>query len=222
MSGELQESRRPSRLLLMAALIISLSVTAGSIFFIFYRITSTATIDSGAAIVDSASYFDGATVIDPPRKLDDFTLAGNDGNPLRLSDLYGKVTLIYFGYTNCPDFCPITLGDFMQIKSMLDDKADGVNFLMVSVNGSIDTPDRMRRYLSEFDPEFLGMTGAEEEVKRMGVDFGLYFGENETDDQLVDHTSSIFMVDQEGALRTVFTYGTEPEVMAEDIDELLA
>jgi protein SCO1/2 len=206
----------------MVGLVISLSITAGSIFFIFYRVTSTATIDSGAAIIDSASYFDGATVIDPPRQLADFTLAGNDGNPLHLSDLYGKVTLVYFGYTNCPDFCPITLGDFMQVKALLNEKAEDVNFLMVSVEGTIDTPDRMRRYLGEFDPDFLGMTGAEEEVKRIGVDFGLYFAENETDEQLVDHTSSIFMVDQQGALRTVFTYGTEPEVMAEDIDELLA
>ena len=63
-------------------------------------------------------------VMDPPRQLDDFTLAGNDGNPLQLSDLYSKVTLVYFGYTTCPDFCPITLGDFKQVKTLLGEKAE--------------------------------------------------------------------------------------------------
>lgn len=220
MSSQLQDQPRFRRLLLMVALVISLSITTGSMLFIVYRLASTATTDTGTAIVDADNYFDGATVIDPPRKLDDFTLAGNDGNPLRLSDLAGSVTLLYFGYTNCPDVCPTTLADFQQVKRLLGQAGANVNFVMVSVDGTHDTPDRMRRFLGEFDPAFVGMTGAEQEVRRIGVDFGLYF--RDADEDVVNHTNSIFMIDQAGFLRVMFTYGSEPTVIAEDIRTLLA
>ena len=213
---------QPSRLRLITALVISLSITAGSIFFIFYRLTQYNTTNTGTAIINSDSYFSGGTVLDPPRQLDDFTLAGIDGNPLSLSDLAGKVTVLHFGYTNCPDVCPITMGNFKRIKGLLTTDADQVNFLMISVDGSRDNPVRMREYLGNFDPDFLGMTGAEQEVSGIGVDFGLYFATNHDSSELVDHTSSVFMVDQQGRLHTIFPYGTQPIVIAESIKALLA
>jgi protein SCO1/2 len=213
------ENQRP-HLLLMTALVISLSITAGSIFFIFYRLTQAT--NTGTAIVNSSSAFTGATIVDPPQKLNNFTLAGNDGNPLSLSDLAGHVTLIYFGYTNCPDFCPTTLSDFKRVKTLMAANASDVNFLMISVDGTRDNPVRMHDYLGEFDPDFLGMTGAKQEVKRIGVDFGLDFDEQTGEPYTVDHTASVFMVDQEGKLRAVFTYGTEPIIIAEGIKGLLS
>lgn len=219
MSGNTQP--RP-RLLLLAALIVSLSITAGSLFFIIYRLSLMPGVNTGPAVVASGNVFNGATEIDPPRPLDDFTLAGNDGNPLSLSDLAGKVTLIYFGYTNCPDYCPATLGDFQRIKTLLTNQAGEVNFLMISVDGSRDNPVRMREYLGAFDPDFLGMTGAEQEVERIGADFGLYFEEQDGQVHTVDHTASVFLVDQQSNLRTVFTHGTEPIIIAETIRGLLS
>jgi protein SCO1/2 len=222
MTSQTQESPRSPRRLLIVAALISLLITAAALFFVFSRLTNTLT-DTGSAIVDSENYFDGGTVIDPPRKLSDFTLTGNDGQPLSLSDLSGKVTLLYFGYTHCPDVCPITLGDYKQIKAALGAAADQVNFLMISVDGVRDTPEHMQRYLGAFDPAFLGMTGREDDLKRIGVDFGLYFRANteQGENYTVDHTASIFMVDQDGFLRTIFAFGTEPDVITEYVRELL-
>ena len=117
MSTETPPARKSSRLLLIAALVLSMAITAGSLFFILDRIINPGnTTSTGAAIVDSGDFFDGSTAIDPPREIGDFTLTGNDGQPLSLSDLRGKVTLLYFGYTHCPDVCPTTLNELRQVK----------------------------------------------------------------------------------------------------------
>jgi protein SCO1 len=218
------ETRRPSRLLLIVVLVISLSITGGSLFFVFYQLSNqiTATTNTGAAIVSSDSVSDGATMIDPPRQLADFTLTGVDGQPLSFSDLYGKVTLLYFGYTHCPDVCPITLGEFRQVKAHLGDAAENVNFLMISVDGARDTPEYLGRYLAGFDEEFYGMTGSEVDLRRIGVDYGLYFQANEGEYYTVDHTAAVFMVDQTGQLHAIFAYGTEPKVMVEKVQALLS
>lgn len=221
MSSETQPRKSP-RLLLLVVLILSLSITIGSVFFIIYRL-ATQTTDTGAAVIDPDNYFDGSTAVDPPRQLSDFTLTGNDGKPLSLSDLQGKVTLLSFGYTNCPDVCPQTMGDFERVKEKLGAQADEVNFLLISVDGVRDTPEVMQRYMSAFDPAFLGMTGTEDDLKRIGGDYGLYFRANPEKDgaYTVDHTAGIFMIDREGFLRTIFTFGTEPDVITGHVQELL-
>lgn len=223
MSAEKPPQSTPPRPLLIGALILSLVITAGAVFFIFYRLTSQPTADGGAAIVDSESYFDGGTMIDPPRELSDFTLIGTDGQPLSLSDLRGKVTLLFFGYTHCPDVCPLTMGEYKRIKAALGDQADEVNFLMISVDGERDTPEHLNRYIGSFDEDFLGMTGTEDDLKRIGTDYGLFFQANteEGENYTVDHTASMFMVDQEGYLRTIFTFGTEPDVITGYVQDLL-
>ncbi len=218
---EEDRARRPLRPALLAALIISLSITIGSLLFIVWRIASPPASVGMNALVDSDSWFDGATIIEPPRALTNFTLAGNDGLPLGLGDLAGKATLLVFGYTRCPDYCPLTLADFTLVKAVLGARASDVNFVMVSVDGEVDQPLLMRNWLAKFDPEFLGMTGAREEVLRIGADFGLYLGANDRPG-LVDHSTSSFLIDREGRLRTMFTVGTAPDVIADYVVELLS
>ena len=213
--------RRPMRPALLAALVVSLSITLGSLLFIVWRLANPPATGGTAALVDSDSWFDGATVIEPPRALANFTLAGNDGLPLGLGDLAGKATLLVFGYTRCPDYCPLTVADFTRVKTALGARADDVHFVMVSVDGEVDQPLRMRNWLADFDPEFLGMTGAREEVLRIGVDFGLYLGASDRPG-LLDHSTSSFLIDREGRLRTTFTVGTAPEVIADYVIELLS
>ena len=224
MSTESAQPRKSRRLLIIAGLILSWSITLGSIFFVIYRLRMPSTTSSGAAIVDSSSYFDGVTPIDPPRKVADFTLTGTDGQPLSLSDLYGKVTLLYFGYTHCPDVCPLTLGDFKRVKDKLGDNASKVNFLMVSVDGARDTPEQMKRFLSGFDPSFVGMTGNTDQLQAIAPDYDLYFHANveEGENYTVDHTASIFVIDPEGNLRMSFTFGTDPDVIVGHLKDLLS
>lgn len=223
MSGETQPPGRANRTPLLALTFILLVVTAAAIFFVFSNLLNTSEVTPGsAAIVDSDNYFDGGTVIDPPRVLNDFTLTSQDNTPISLSDLRGQVVLMYFGYTNCPDVCPITLGDFKRIKQAVGDQADEVAFVMVSVDGERDTPERLKSYISNFDPDFIGMTGDEAALNRLGADYGLFFEKQEGENYVVDHTASIFMIDPEGRLTTVYTFGTEPDVIVEDVTALLS
>src|SRR5258706_2822356 len=99
------------------------------------------------------------TVLYPPRQLQDFTLTNQAGKPMKLSDLRGQIALVFFGYTNCPDVCPIVVSNFTQIKAALGDKASKVAFVFISVDGKHDTPEVLTRWLGAFDPTFIGLTG---------------------------------------------------------------
>ncbi len=223
MSTEHQARPTSSRRWLIAALVVSMSITAGSLLFALTVLNNRATTNTGAAIVDSVNYYDGATTYDPPKPINDFTLTGNDGQSLSLSDLRGKPLLVYFGYTHCPDICPTTLANFERIKTQLGDQADQVNFLMVSIDGARDTPQQMKSFMSAFDSSFIGMTGSEAEVRPVAEDFNLYFHANteEGADYSVDHTAAVFLLDQDSNLRTLFSYGTDPGVIVTRLQDLL-
>ena len=215
-----QGGRRPLRPAFLVALVLSLSITLGSLFFILWRLTRPSFSEGPAAQVDSGSWFDGATQVDPPRQLSDFTLLGTDGEPLGLNDLKGRATLLVFGYTRCPDYCPLTLKDFTRVKAALGESAGDVNLVMVSVDGEVDQPLRLRDWLATFDPTILGMTGAREEVRRIGEEFGLYLA-NSSQPGLLDHSTSSFLIDRDGRLRTTFTVGTSPTVIADYVQQAL-
>jgi len=194
------------------------------VLFAVFSAVANAPADTGAALVDPANAFDGATRIDPPRPLDDFTLTSHTGEPLSLSDLKGKPTLLYFGYTFCPDVCPMTLGEYVRVKAALGERGAGVNFVMVSVDAKRDTPARLSRYLGGFDPAFIGMTGDELTLRRIGADYGLYFeihDDGRTQNYMVDHTASVFLIDPEMRLTAIYAFGTDPQVIADDLRAML-
>lgn len=221
MSSETQT--RSTRTLLIGGLVIGLVAAAILIFLLLNQVLNMQeTTNSGLAIVDSDSYFDGSTRIDPPRPLTDFTLTAHTGEPMSLSDLKGKIVLVYFGYTHCPDICPITLGDYKQVKQELGEMADRVAFLMISVDGSRDTPTHMAGFLENFDPEFIGMTGEDAVLQKIGADYGLYYELQSGENYTVDHTASIFMINPDMELAIIYTYGTEPDVIVQGIRDLLS
>lgn len=127
-----------------------------------YRPTNTPDIASDANIIP----------ISPPQSLTDFTALGTDSQPIRLSDLRGKYTLLYFGYTNCPDACPLTLAQFAQTKAALGDRAAEFNFVMASIDPQRDTPQAVRAYLDQFDPSFIGMILADEVLNPIADEYG--------------------------------------------------
>lgn len=153
------------------------------------------------------------TLLDPPKEVGDFTLTDQDGQPFRLSDLRGKVALLFFGYTNCPDVCPTTLAELKRVKALLGEDVERVAFVFVSVDGARDTPERLAAYVRAFDPQFIGLTGDDAALRPISRDFGVFYQRvnYESDvNYLVDHTASTFVVDQQGRLRLVFPYGTDP------------
>jgi protein SCO1 len=182
----------------------------------------------------------GAALVEPPRELPDFTLTSHTGDPIRLSDFRGQAVLLFFGYTHCPDVCTTTLADYRRVKQALGEDANAVQFVFISVDGARDTPDVLEQYLDQFDTTFIGMTGDEATLQRMGAEYGLLFQEesvsvghhensaenrhgDHVDDEnyFVQHTSPSFLVDSDGYLQSVYFYGTEPEVIAQGIREIL-
>ncbi len=164
------------------------------------------------------------TVLDPPKALRDFTLTSHTGDALSLGDLRGKTVLIFFGFTHCPDVCPTTMADFKRVKAELGADAEQVAFVFISVDGERDTPDRLASYLHAFDPDFIGLTGADAEIRAVAEDFGVFYqrvDEGHADHYMVDHTASSFVVGADGTLRIVFSYQSDPAGMAARIRGLM-
>ncbi|MDZ4767333.1 MAG: SCO family protein [Chloroflexota bacterium] len=167
----------------------------------------------------------GIQPVMPALRVQDFALdaALPDGETreLRLSELNDRYVLLFFGYTHCPDFCPLTLTEFTQIKRTLGDAAARVRFLFISVDGARDTPDVMRAYLDRFDADFYGMSGDEATLATIEADYGLDYilrtDEGRGDNYLVDHTTSSYLIDQDGRLVVSYDYNAEPSAIAADI-----
>ncbi len=151
---------------------------------------------------------EGVIPLDPPRELADFTLPGSTGQPISLSSLQGKFTLVFFGYTHCPDFCPLTLAHWKNIRAALGDDAAKVNFLFISVDGERDTPQVMADYLRRFDPAFIGMTGDAATLTTIGPPYGLYYElhKEEGANYSVDHTTQTYLINPQGKMIDVFSY----------------
>lgn len=149
------------------------------------------------------------TRLEPPRPLQDFTLTNQDNQPTSLRSLRGKYTLILFGFLNCPDVCPLTMLKYKRVKDALGDLSAQINFVFISVDGARDTPDLMKTYLRNFDESFIGLTGDEATLRRLGTDYNLFFEYRPgttPDAYVVDHTASTFLVDPEGNLVAIYPY----------------
>jgi protein SCO1/2 len=160
--------------------------------------------------------------IEPPRPLNDFAMLASTGDEIAFRTLTAEHwTLLFFGYTHCPDFCPLTLADFKRVKAALGDDAAAVQFVFVSVDSPRDTPSLLADYLSRFDPAFIGLVGDEVTLAQIKPDFGLFY-ERQTDTgsaaaYLVDHSTRTYLIDPQMRLRITYPFDTEPEPMAENI-----
>lgn len=165
------------------------------------------------------------TVIDPPRPMEDWTLTSHTGQPLHLTDLRGKAILLFFGYTSCPDVCPTTLADFVQVKQGLGSVRDQLAVVFISVDSARDTPERLARYVAAFDPSFIGATGSDEALQAMGKDYGLYFARQSvagtSAGYLVDHTSASYLIDPAGRERMIYSFNTPAAVVTKDVLAIL-
>jgi protein SCO1/2 len=164
-------------------------------------------------------------VLQSPDPATDFTLTASTGKPLSLSDFRGKTVLLYFGYTACPDACPLTLADLTQTLQSLGKKADQVQVIFITVDPAHDTPQRLAQYLAAFNKTFLGMTGSPDAISAAATQFGIYFdaptAQNGQAAALVTHTSSVFVIDRAGYVRLLFPNGTPPADMADDLAYLI-
>jgi protein SCO1/2 len=177
-----------------------------------------------AACGRSAVAFRG-TLLDPPPPVQDFTLTDQHGQPFRLSDHQGQVVLLFFGYTFCPDVCPVTLGIWKRVHEALGEDARQVRFVFITVDPERDTPERLRQYLAILNEDFIGLTGMPEVLQPVYQTFGVYFEKDSATESaagyLVNHTASAFVVDRAGQWRLRHAYGTAAEDILHDIVQLL-
>lgn len=163
------------------------------------------------------------TLIEPPIPAADFTLTSADG-PVRLEDMRGKVVVLFFGYTFCPDVCPTTMVRLGQAMELLGDDAERVQVVMVTVDPERDTPERLAQYVRAFHPSFLGLTGTEEEINAVAATYGIYHAKaegSEATNYLVDHTSTVTVIDRNGGVRLLWPFDVPAEGYANDLRALL-
>lgn len=164
-----------------------------------------------------------AGVFDPPRVAPEIRLQGSHGAELDLEDYRGKVVILGFGFTSCPDVCPTTLAVLAQARKKLGPLADQLQVVYITVDPSTDTPERMKKYLATFDPTFVGGTGSEAALAEVRKHYGILankktYGSSYT----FAHSSYTYLIDRSGKLRALMPYGHTAEDYAHDVKVLLA
>ena len=182
-----------------------------------------AVLASGCERIGAKSPFKSIDVTGAPMG-GELRLTDHNGKPRTLADFRGKVVLVNFGYTQCPDVCPTTLADLASAMKKLGADASQVQVLFVTVDPKRDKPELLKQYLPAFDPTFLGLYGDQAATKKVEGDFKIYAAERPgktPDSYTVDHAAQTFAFDKQGKLRLVMGYGMAPEAIASDVRILL-
>lgn len=176
------------------------------------------------SVVFARPYTLRGSELSPAMPAPDFDLARAGGGRYQLSAQAGRPAVIFFGYTNCPDVCPTTMGEFKQVRADLKSLADGVDFLFITVDPQRDTADHMAAYLKGFDAGVIGLTGDEKELGSVWKAYGVFRqvvpGSN-ADNYSVDHTSRLYVIDKKGNLRVTYPFGTSVDDISADLRYLL-
>ncbi|MGE3268633.1 MAG: SCO family protein [Chloroflexota bacterium] len=164
-------------------------------------------------------------LLTPPRPIPGISLLRTDGRAFVTTEMQGRLSLVFFGYTFCPDVCPMTLLEVAQVRRLLGRDANRLDAYFITVDPARDTPERLRAYAKGFDPAIEPLTGTSAELEQMREAFGAIAARREAPDggpgYSMDHTAALFLVDTSGSISLAYAYGTPPEQIADDIGQLL-
>ncbi len=163
------------------------------------------------------------TVIQSPEPSYNFTLTSSSGD-VSLTDYRGKLVVMYFGYTFCPDICPATLANVGQALRDLGSRADDIQVIMVSLDPERDTPEKLSDYVDQFHPSMIGITGTKEKLDEVASLYGIFYQKAEGSDAtgyLIDHTATLLVLDRQGYLKLVFPFGVTSQEIADDLKYML-
>ncbi len=153
-----------------------------------------------------------------------FELADHNGQVRHVQDFAGKVVVMFFGYTQCPDVCPTTMTELAEVKKALGKDGDRLQALFVTVDPQRDTPEVLKAYMANFDPTFLALTTTPEKLVELAKEYKIYFkkvdGKTPTS-YTMDHSAGSYVYDTKGQLRLFTRYGSGPKVLTDDIRILL-
>jgi protein SCO1/2 len=153
-----------------------------------------------------------------------FRLVDQNGKTVTDADLKGKWSLVYFGYTHCPDACPTALNDIAIALDQLGPKREAVRSVFITVDPERDTPEVLKEYVTSFDAPILALSGSPEEIARAAKAYRVYYAKHPEPggDYSMDHSSVIYVMDPEGRFTASFTHQSTPEEIAERLKKLLA
>jgi protein SCO1/2 len=153
----------------------------------------------------------------------DFTLTDQDGRPFSLHDETGKVVLLFFGYSSCPDMCPTTMSRIASALAPLGERRKDVVTLFVSVDPRRDSPEVLKRYVGSFSTPLIGLTGAPDAIGRVASEYHATYRiiDTGTPNYVINHTTAIFLIDKKGALRQYFPFDEKVATLTAAIGELL-
>jgi len=153
-----------------------------------------------------------------------FALTEASGKPITLGDFKGKVVVLFFGFTHCPDVCPGTLAELALVKKALGPDGDRMQVVFVTLDPERDTPAVLKEYVPAFDPSFIGLYGDPDAIARAAKDFKVFYRKvpgASPESYTLDHTAAAFVFDPAGRLRLFASYGLGPEALTHDIQLLL-
>jgi protein SCO1/2 len=206
--------RRPSLMRRAAAVLAVLAIAAVGVLAVSHYF---------APAAPPATAGSGTPAIGGP-----FTLVNQDGETVTEADFRGRYMLIYFGYTYCPDICPMSLQRNVAAMEALGEAADPIVPVLISVDPERDTPEYLKRYVEYFHPRMVGLTGTPEQVRAAANAYRVYYakapGEQAADDgaYLVDHSGFTYLMGPDGKFVKFYRHDMDPEAMAESLREVLA
>ncbi len=154
----------------------------------------------------------------------DFALPDQNGQVRSLKDFAGKVVVVFFGFTQCPDVCPTTMAELAQIKKSLGTDGDKLQAIFITVDPERDTPELLKAYMGNFDPSFLALRPAMDKLPEVAKNFKIYYKKVEgttAGSYSMDHSAGSYVFDPKGQVRLYSRYGTGPEGLTSDIRLLI-
>jgi len=154
-----------------------------------------------------------------------FTLTDHNGKPRTLADFKGKVVVVFFGYTQCPDVCPTTLSELAGIKKALGSEAERLQVIFITLDPQRDTPELMAGFVPAFDSSFLGLWGEQAVIDKVAKDFKVFAQKvpsNDSKSYTIDHTAGSYVFDDQGHIRLFVRHGQGVDGLQKDLQRLLA
>ena len=157
------------------------------------------------------------SLLESPRALPKFTMTNHHGLQFTNQDFNGNWSFVFFGFTHCPDVCPLTLSTMNQASSLLSDDIQK-QIIFISVDPNRDQPEKLKDYVTHFDSKTIGLTGNKEQIDLLTNSLGAIYAvpENKTENYLVDHSAHIFVIAPNGKLAALFSTPHEASVIADD------
>ena len=209
----MQQGNKPVFLLIMSAVI---ALSAG----IWFGFESKAPVPVAQV---------NGTILPTGKQINEFTLKQNKHDSFTLDNLKNKWSLMFFGYTHCPDVCPTTLATLKQVHAIFEKQnATPPQIIFVSVDPERDLPETIAEYVRYFNEDFIGVTGEISELEKLAKNLGIYFkkaagssGDINQDDYLMDHTTSFVLINNDAALTAILRSTTEPVKLVQDIQTVI-